>query len=52
VIKAFLTSLEIDFHSKAEENAALDKAMEARRKTPLLNKIEQENFLKRLKSVK
>lgn len=50
VVKAFLTSLEIGFHSKAEENEALYKAMQAGRKTRLLNNPEKEDFLKRLKS--
>lgn len=49
VVRAFLTSLEIGFHSEAEENEALYKAMQVGRKTRLLTKAEKEDFLKRLK---
>lgn len=52
IVKAFLTSLEIGFHSETEEDEALHKAMLAGRKTSLLNKFEKEDFLKRLKSAK
>ncbi|HEY5464992.1 MAG TPA: DUF2683 family protein [Hanamia sp.] len=52
VVKAFLTSLEIGFHSEAEENDALYRAMQAGRKTPLLDKTGREHFLKRLKGAK
>ncbi|HEY5369541.1 MAG TPA: DUF2683 family protein [Hanamia sp.] len=52
IVKAFLTSLKIGFHSEAEENEALYKAMQTGRKTRLLNKSEKENFLKRLKGAK
>lgn len=52
IIKAFLTSLKIGFHSEAEENEALYKAMQAGRKTRLLNKSEKEDFLNRLKAAK
>lgn len=52
IVKAFLTSLEIGFHSEAEEDEALYNAMQAGRKTPLLNRSEKEHFLKRLKGAK
>ncbi len=52
VIKAFLTSLEIGFHSEAEENDALYKAMQSGKKSRLLNKAEKDDFLKRLKGGK
>jgi hypothetical protein len=47
-----LNSLEIGFHSEADEDAALYNAMQQGRKTALLNKTEKDNFLKRLKQVK
>jgi hypothetical protein len=52
VLKAFLNSLEIGFHSEADEDAALHNAMQKGRKTVLLDKTEKEAFLKRLKQVK
>lgn len=52
VVRAFLSSLNIGFYSEAEENAALINAIQKGRKTPLLNKIEKADFLKRLKSAK
>ena len=52
IVKEFLTHLGIDFHSEAEENKGLYNAMQAGRETPLLNKIEKEHFLKRLKGAK
>jgi len=52
VLKAFLNSLEIGFHSEADEDAALYNAMQKGRKTNLLNKTEKEIFLKRLKQAR
>jgi hypothetical protein len=52
IIKAFLTTLEIGFHTEAEEDEALHKAMKAGRKTRLLNETEKEQFLTRLKNAK
>lgn len=52
VLKAFLSSLSIGFHSEAEEDAALFAAMEKGRKTSMLNKKEQLDFLTRLKQAK
>ncbi len=52
VVEAFLSSLEIDFHTLAQEDEALYKVMEEDRKTPLLNKQQKEEFLKQLKSAK
>lgn len=52
VLKAFLNSLEIGFHSEADEDAALHNAMQKGRKTVLLDKTEKEAFLKRLKRAK
>ena len=52
VIKAFLSSLEIDFYSEAEEDAALYNAMKKGRKTALLNKAQKTGFLQRLKQAK
>ncbi len=50
VLKAFLTSLNISFHSEDEEDAALLNAMAKGRKTPLLNTEEKAAFLQKLKS--
>ncbi len=52
VVEAFLSSLEIDFHTQAQEDEVLYKLMEEDRKTPLLNKQQKEDFLKQLKSAK
>ncbi|MBY0482131.1 MAG: hypothetical protein K2Q21_12295 [Chitinophagaceae bacterium] len=49
IVRAFLSSLNIGFHSEAEEDAALVNAMQKGRKTALLTKTEKGNFLKRLK---
>jgi hypothetical protein len=52
VVMAFLSSLNIGFHSEAEEDAALAIAMQKGRKTALLNKTEKADFLKQLKQAK
>jgi hypothetical protein len=52
VVRAFLSSLNIGFHSEAEEDAALASAMQKGRKTTLLNKTEKADFLRRLKQAK
>jgi hypothetical protein len=52
VVRAFLSSLNIGFHSEAEEDAALVIAMQKGRKTALLTNTEKAHFLKRLKQAK
>ena len=52
VVRAFLSSLNIGFHSEAEEDAALASAMQKGRKTALLNKTEKADFLRSLKQAK
>lgn len=52
VLKAFLNSLRIGFHSEAEEDAALHNAMRIGRKTALLGKAEKAAFLRRLKQAR
>lgn len=52
VVRAFLSSLNIGFHSEAEEEAALVSAMQKGRKTALLNKTEKADFLRSLKQAK
>lgn len=52
VLKSFLNSLSIRYHSEAEEEAALIKAMQQGRKTPLLNKSEKSAFIRNLKLTK
>jgi hypothetical protein len=52
VVRAFLSSLNIGFHSEAEEDAALALAIQKGRKTSLLNKTEKAEFLRRLKQAK
>ena len=52
VLKAFLQSLNIGFHTEAEEDAALIKAMQQGRKTSLLNESEKKAFLNKLKNAK
>jgi hypothetical protein len=52
VVKAFLSSLSIGYHSETEEDAALLKAMERGRKSRLLSVAEKTAFLKKIKSAK
>jgi hypothetical protein len=52
VIKAFLGSLNIAYHTEQEEDIALHRAMEEGRNTPLLNARQKEAFLKKLKKAK
>lgn len=52
VVRAFLSSMAIDFYTDAEEEAAFYKAMQNDRKTPLLSTNEKQNFIKQLKSAK
>jgi hypothetical protein len=52
VLKAFLNSLKIGFHTQAEEDAALYAAMQKGRKTKLLSKSEKESFINNLSSKK
>ena len=52
VVRAFLSSLNIGFHSEAEEDAALVNAMQKGKKTALLTTTEKADFLKRLKHAK
>jgi len=52
ILKAFLNSLRIGFHSEAEEDAALYAAMQKGRKTALLSKVEKASFLRSLKQAK
>ncbi len=50
VVEAFLSSLEIKYHTEAQEDMALLKAMQKDRKTPLLNEAQKQDFVKSLKS--
>ena len=50
VLKAFLNSLNIGFHSEEDEEEALHNAMLKGRKSHLLNQKEKEEFLNQLKS--
>lgn len=50
VLKAFLNSLQIGFHSEEDEDKALLNAMLNGRKSTLLNKKEKEEFLNQLKT--
>jgi nitrate reductase NapAB chaperone NapD len=52
IIEAFLSSLDIDFHTQDQEDKALYIVMQKDRKTALLNKTEKESFVKQLKSAK
>ncbi len=49
VVKAFLNSLEIVFHSDEEEDSALYNAMQKGIRSKLLNTVEKDAFLLRLK---
>lgn len=48
----FLSNLEIDFYTEAQEEEAFYRAMLADRKTSILDNIEKEHFIKQLKSAK
>ena len=50
VIKAFMQSLDISFHTEAEEDAALYTAMQKGRKTALAKENEKQAFLAKLKN--
>ena len=52
IVKAFLNSLSIGFHSEEEEDAALYKAMKEGEKTVLLNEDEKKDFINRMKKAK
>ena len=52
VVKAFLSSLDIDFHTEAQEEEALYHKMTTDRTTPLLSETQKESFIKQLKSSK
>ena len=52
VLKAFLNSLNIGFHTQAEEDAGLYKAMVKGRKSKLLSPTEKSNFIKQLSGKK
>ena len=52
IVKAFLSSLNIDFYSEAQEEEALYNKMQTDRKTRLLSENEKENFMEQLKSAK
>ena len=45
IVKAFLSSLNIGFHSEKEEDAALFKAMQEGRKSKLLSEDEKNHFI-------
>jgi hypothetical protein len=50
VVKAFLSSLNIDYHSEVQEDRALYKAMSKGRKTSKLRPHEKAKFLESLRS--
>jgi hypothetical protein len=49
IVKAFLNSLEIGFHSESEEDAAIYVAIQKGRKSPLLSTNQKKAFLHNLK---
>jgi len=50
IIKAFMQSLDINFTTEEEEDAALHTAMQKGRRTALANENEKEAFLAKLKN--
>lgn len=52
VVKAFLSSLDIDFHTEEQEEEALYEKMQMEQKTSLLNQNEKEDFIEQIKSAK
>jgi len=52
VVKAFLSSLDIDFHTEEQDEEALYEKMQMNQKTSLLNQNEKEDFIEQIKSAK
>ncbi len=52
IIHAFLDSLEIDYHTEAQEDKALYNAMKQGKKSRLLSADEKKGFLKSLTDAK
>jgi type II secretory pathway predicted ATPase ExeA len=52
IIHAFLDSLEVDYHTEAQEDKALYNAMKQGKKSRLLSVEEKKDFLKSLKNGK
>jgi hypothetical protein len=52
VVKAFLSSMDIDFYTEAQEEEALYNKMTTDRATPILNETQKDSFIKQLKSSK
>lgn len=52
VVKAFLSSLDIDFYTEEQEEEALYRKMKTDQKTRLLTETEKENFIKQMKAAK
>ena len=52
VVKAFLSSLDIDFYTDAQKEEVLYNKMTTDRKTRLLGENEKDSFIKQLKSSK
>ncbi|MCW3106583.1 MAG: hypothetical protein JWQ09_1089 [Segetibacter sp.] len=52
IVKAFLSSLDIDFYEEQKEEEGLHRKMQIDRKTPLIRPDEKESFVQQLKSAK
>ncbi|MDB5246406.1 MAG: hypothetical protein JWQ40_800 [Segetibacter sp.] len=52
IVKAFLSSLDIDFYDEQQEEEGLHRKMQIDRKTRLLTPDEKESFIVQLKSAK
>lgn len=48
IVEAFLSSLDINYHTQAQEDAAIYKVMKIGRKSKLLTEQEKDAFLKSL----
>jgi spore germination cell wall hydrolase CwlJ-like protein len=52
IVEAFLSSLDINYHTQAQEHAAIYKAMKNGRKSKLLSEKKKDTFIKSLQQGK
>ncbi len=52
IVEAFLSSLDIHYHTQAQEDAAIYKAIQKGRKSRLLTTKEKDDFINSLQSAK
>jgi len=52
LVEVFLSGLDIEFYTEAQEQEALYNKMKIDQQTPKLSKTEKENFIKRMTTAK